>query len=189
MKIRADFSEAKKDIEALSKLSPELEKQLDNWKNESVRELKYQARGMRKTVWRKTGALAKSIGGKKIRNTSGINIIVGSGVFAPEVPYALLQEDGGTITPKKRDWLAIPFRGVKGFPREYRDTFFAFSKNKNLILFQKLGKHGKRPLFALKKEVNIPASKWFSSVMDKQKEKLAALLSENNILARLGVTK
>jgi len=25
--------------------------------------------------------------------------------------------------------------------------------------------------------------------MDKQKEKLAALLSENNILARLGVTK
>ena len=189
MKVKADLKEAKDAMARLGRLTPELEKQLDNWKNESVRELKYQARGMRKTVWRKTGALAKSIGGKKIRNTSGINIIVGSGVFAPEVPYALLQEDGGTITPKKRDWLAIPFRGVKGFPREYRDTFFAFSKNKNLILFQKLGKHGKRPLFALKKEVNIPASKWFSSVMDKQKEKLAVMLSENNILARLGVSK
>ncbi len=188
MRIRADFSEAKKDIEALSKLSPELEKELDNWKNESVRELKYQARSMRKTVWRKTGALAKSIGGKKIRNTSGINIVVGSGVFAPEVPYALIQELGGTVTPKRRDWLAIPFRGIKGFPREYQDTFFAHSKRGNLILFQKQGKD-KKPLFAMKKEVKVPASRWFSSVIGKQKEKLAAMLSENNILARLGVTK
>jgi hypothetical protein len=188
MKIRADFSEAKKDIEALSKLSPELEKELDNWKNESVRELKYQARRMNKADWRKTGALAKSIGGKKSRTAAGLNVVVGSGVFAPEVPYALIQELGGTVTPKRRDWLAIPFRGVKGFPREYQDTFFAKSKRGNLILFQKRGKD-KEPLFAMKKEAKIPASKWFSSVMDKQKEKLAAMLSENNILARLGVTK
>ena len=189
MRIKADFSEAKKDIAALSKLDSDFQKRMEEWKNESVRQLKFRARGMRKSYWRKSGHLALSTNGRVLRTPTGLRIILGSGVFAPEVPYALLQEDGGTITPKKRDWLAIPFRGVKGFPREYRDTFFAFSKNKNLILFQKLGKHGKRPLFALKKEVNIPASKWFSSVMDKQKEKLAALLSENNILARLGVTK
>jgi len=132
--------------------------------------------------------LAKSIGGKKSRTAAGLNVVVGSGVFAPEVPYALIQELGGTVTPKRRDWLAIPFRGVKGFPREYQNTFFAKSKRGNLILFQKRGKD-KEPLFAMKKEAKIPASKWFSSVMDKQKEKLATMLSENNILARLGVTK
>jgi len=51
MRIKADFSEAKKDIEALSRLSPDLEKELDNWKNESVRELKYRARRMNKADW------------------------------------------------------------------------------------------------------------------------------------------
>lgn len=188
MRIKADFSEAKKEMAALSKLSPELEKQLDNWKNESVRELKYQARRMNKADWRKTGNLARSIGGKKGRTATGLNVVVGSGVFAPEVPYALIQELGGTVTPKRRDWLAIPFRGIKGFPREYQDTFFAHSKRGNLILFQKQGK-GKKPLFAMKKEAKVPASRWFSSVIGKQREKLAAMLSENNILARLGVTK
>lgn len=188
MRIKADFSEAKKDIAALSKLDSDFQKRMEEWKNESVRQLKFRARGMRKSYWRKSGHLALSTNGRVLRTPTGLRIILGSGVFAPEVPYAVIQEEGGTVTPKRRQWLAIPFEGVKGFPREYNDTFFAMSKRGNLIMFQKRGKD-KEPLFAMKKQAKIPASKWFSSVMDKQKEKLAIMLSENNILARLGVTK
>jgi hypothetical protein len=188
MRIRADFSEAKKDIAALSKLDSDFQKRMEEWKNESVRQLKFRARGMRKSYWRKSGHLALSTNGRVLRTPTGLRIILGSGVFAPEVPYAVLQEEGGTIRPKRAKWLAIPFRGVKGFPREYNDTFFARSKRGNLIMFQKRGKD-KEPLFAMKKEVKVQASRWFSSVIGKQKEKLAAMLSENNILARLGVIK
>ncbi len=190
MKVKADLKEAKDAMARLGRLTPELEKSLDSWKNESVRELKVRARDMRKVDWRKAGGaggLASSIGGKRERTGRGISVVVGSGVFAPEVPYALIQERGGTVRPKRAQWLAIPFRNVKGFPREYRDTFFAKSKKGNLILFQKQGKGGKKPLFSMKKEVTIPASKWFSSTMEKQRQKLETILNERVILENLGV--
>jgi len=187
MRIKADFKEAKAEMEKLSRLTPELERRLDNWKNESVRELKQRAKAMRKVEWRKTGKLATSISGKRTRTAKGIQVIVGSGVFSPEVPYSVIQEKGGTVRPKRAKFLAVPFEGVKGFPREYHDTFFAKSKRGNLILFQKHGRGGMQPLFSMKKQVKVPASKWFSSTMEKQRQKLEAMLGEKVILNNLGV--
>lgn len=97
-------------------------------------------------------------------------------------PYAKIHEYGGTIRPVKGKWLTIPLPGAatkagvaRGGARDFENTFFAWSKNGNLILFQKgKGKKGKpTPLFVLKEEVTIPArlgfrALWSSTALERK---------------------
>ena len=75
----------------------------------------------------------------------------------PGVRYARIHQKGGTITPKRRKALTIPFPGgpadrpVPLRARDFKDTFVAKG-----IIFQKQ-KHGIVPLFILRKRVRIPA--------------------------------
>jgi phage gpG-like protein len=76
-----------------------------------------------------------------------------------EVDYARIHHYGGTIRPKKKKALTIPFPGGpadKRVPlraRDFRDTFIAEG-----IIFRKLGDEKIEPLFILAKSVTIPAS-------------------------------
>lgn len=77
--------------------------------------------------------------------------------------YAAIHEFGGTIIPKRAQYLAIPLQAARtragvgrGSPRMFNNTFVARSRNGNLIIFQNQGSRIV-PLFVLKKEVRIPA--------------------------------
>jgi len=78
---------------------------------------------------------------------------------ADEVDYAAIHHFGGTIKPKKKKFLTIPFPGGPADQRvplraaDFNDTFVAKG-----IIFQKRGKDDIEPLFILKKSVEIPAS-------------------------------
>lgn len=73
------------------------------------------------------------------------------GVIGTNVVYARIHEYGGVITPKRVRYLTIPFPGVKGFAREYQNTFVAKS-----IIFQRVSGKKIRPLFLLRSSVVIP---------------------------------
>ena len=85
-------------------------------------------------------------------------------IGAPGVPYAKIQETGGTIKPKSAKMLAIPLPaamtsdGVSMLrsPRDWPNTFVRKSKAGNLIIFMKLGDRIV-PLYLLKPSVTIPA--------------------------------
>lgn len=59
---------------------------------------------------------------------------------------------GVTIRPVRAKYLALPYPGVTGRPREYTNTFF-----RGKTLYQSDGQQGLRPLFFLKDKVTLPA--------------------------------
>jgi len=78
---------------------------------------------------------------------------------ADEVDYAAIHHYGGTIRPKKKKFLTIPFPGGPADQRvplraaDFNDTFVAKG-----IIFQDRGENIRpEPLFILKKSVTIPA--------------------------------
>ena len=85
-------------------------------------------------------------------------------IGAPGVPYAKIQETGGTITAKNGKYLCIPLpaaldgsgQPIRSSPRDWPNTFCAKSKAGNLLIFQKRGT-SIVPLYVLKSSVTIPA--------------------------------
>lgn len=82
-----------------------------------------------------------------------------------KVPYAGIHEFGGTIKPKRRQWLTIPMdtildsRGVATITaRDVPNKFFA-RRGDNLYMFN--ADEPRRPYFLLKKEVRIPARPYY----------------------------
>lgn len=107
----------------------------------------------------RTGALRRSFG-TAVTGEGSIESWVGT-VYTTS-PYARIQEFGGTVTPKKSQFLTIPLAGARtgagatrGGARSFPNTFFAKSRAGNLLMFQKQGKKIV-PLFVLKKSVSIP---------------------------------
>lgn len=76
--------------------------------------------------------------------------------------YLRTHEHGATIRPKKAKYLAIPLPEALdadgtpkvASPRQWKNTFVKQSKNGNLLIFQKRGRHIV-PLYVLKREVRI----------------------------------
>ena len=86
---------------------------------------------------------------------------------------------GGTIR-KKNKMLTIPLGDTKGRIANFRDGFFVKSKKGNVLYCQRQGKRLK-PLFVLKEQVEIPATYWFSSVIDKRQPVLNDMMKPENI--------
>jgi len=102
----------------------------------------------------RTGRLKGSLTHEETADTGEISAGGGPG----EVDYAAIHHFGGTIKPKKRQFLTIPFPGGPADKRvplraaDFADTFVAKG-----IIFQKRGEDDIVPLFILKKSVEIPA--------------------------------
>lgn len=115
----------------------------------------------------RSGHLRASIGSMVEVDDKGLTAIIGSGVRQGDrLPYADIQETGGTIRPRIRQFLTIPLDAAKtssGVTRFSADdvrrgaTKYTGSFIRNHIIFGKSGK-SITPLFLLKKSVDIPAS-------------------------------
>lgn len=156
-------------------LMEQLEAQLDAYKknmrsqvfNALTRlesEILAQIRGKSGLVVR-TGALLNSIGASKKVEEVGGNIV---GSIGPEgIPYAAIQEFGGTVVPKNKQFLAIPTsenRRADGLPimttTELQNTGKSFVRDGLIYL-----EEGKKitPMFILKRSVTIPAHHYLAN--------------------------
>lgn len=146
------------------------------------------------------GTLASNI--KPFVKVFGKTIVSGLFVDLKRVPYARIHELSGTITPKKGKFLTIPFPGIKGKARDFKDTFIAKG-----IIWQKLGltKTGKRkrktskfgfrkgnfkfkgglqpikPLFSLVSKVNIKKTPYMRPALEKFIPKLKQQIKQYKI--------
>jgi hypothetical protein len=115
---------------------------------------------------RRTGALAESFSVED----SGDSMENLSVRYVSSSPYVGIQESGGTITPTRGRYLAIPVSGgaaltASGMKRAFtplrsslgaRSTFVKRSKAGNLMIFERTAGRGIRPLYVLKESVTIP---------------------------------
>lgn len=141
--------------------------------NDMLRSAKLNAKG--RVLGRRgnpdTGNLARRIF-PKIRFSKKKAITVGSlNVDLRQVPYGRIHEEGGVITPKRAQNLTIPFPGIRGFVRDFSDTFVQTSKAGNRIVFQNIGNEI-RPLFTLKRQVKIPKRPYLAPAIQKHRSKL-----------------
>jgi hypothetical protein len=130
-------------------------------------------------------------------------IVLGTGGYVGknEVVYARIQDEGGTIKPKNKQWLTIPFPGVTGTAANYKSVgaFFIKSKGGNLLLvaptYGKTSKGGYggsgykatgklKALFLLKKSVYLSARHWFTGPIDQARPQLARMMSPQAVWER-----
>jgi phage gpG-like protein len=101
-----------------------------------------------KILHRRTGKLANSFAiarGLTTDTRSPFAVIFTNTVYAPA------HEFGAIIRPVKAKALAIPFPGIMGSPRSYKDTYI-----RKGIIFQAIKGKDSRILFVLSKQVRIP---------------------------------
>ena len=111
---------------------------------------------------KRSGALVAAILGSVRVDGSTFATLQGQ-IGAPGIPYAKIQETGGTIKAKSGKFLCIPLPAaldsnglpLQSSPRDWPNTFCAQSKAGNLLIFQRRGT-SIVPLYVLKTSVTIP---------------------------------
>jgi phage gpG-like protein len=105
-----------------------------------------------------SGALRKSI--QILREGSKVKVNAGG----PGVPYAAIQEFGGTIVPKEKKWLTIPAsRKYRArFAREFNDLFFKKFNEREAALYAKGGVLA----YLLRKRVKLEAKPYMRPAME-----------------------
>lgn len=128
------------------------------WRPEGIQTTKKLKRVTDRNLTRRTGQLSRGWALPQIVTGFG-NVTM---TFINETKYARIQEEGGTITPVRRSYLAIPLSAAKtaaGVARvepgdlPSRQTFVRYD-----IIFFKQSKNDPKPvaMFALKTSVEIP---------------------------------
>jgi len=128
--------------------------------------------GQSGTTLLESGRLARSV---KYR-IEGDNIIIGSNLV-----YARIHHEGGIIQPVTAQYLAIPLniKAKARRPRDFDNTFIAKG-----VIFQNNGDEDPTPLYALKKQVRIPARPYMflnKSEQDRITDKVMTFLIKNSI--------
>ncbi len=154
--------------------------QLQRWTGKTVKQIIRNLSGpILKT---KSAHLRRSITGRTFKDQL-IYAIIGSGIFGRKgVKYARILEKGGIIRPKTKKMLTIPLPGIKGKAANFPNAFIIKSKKGNILLVEKKGEKGLRPLFVLKKQVKIPAFHWLRDSIKDMKPELARSLKPAEIL-------
>jgi hypothetical protein len=100
--------------------------------------------------------------------------------FSAGVPYARIQELGGTVVPRQRQWLTIPLDEAKtpggqtrAPARAWTDTFFLPIAGERLLLMQRR-EGGAVPLFLLVKRSTLLPRLGFRLTWDAMRGELAA---------------
>lgn len=185
MTVKADFTGAYRKIKGQKKIPLATGVQLTKFSGQAIKSLKRAVSGgILKT---RSGHLIRNIGHKLSAGSDRYELSLGTGVGATSsVKYARIhdQPKGSKTTVKAKNvkYLTIPFPGVKGRARNFSDTFVIKSASGNLIIAQRKGKHGLKPLFLLKASVDIPGRYWFTGTLKGMRPLLNQFLSAEEIL-------
>lgn len=125
----------------------------------TIADIKIRMRGGQGTNRVRSGRLRNSLGQITSISSQTIKTLLGS----TGVIYAKTQEFGGTITPKKAQYLAIPLNAAKtkagvsrySSPRDIPGLFFMKSKAGKPLLVKRVGKGKIQPMFVLLKSVTL----------------------------------
>lgn len=186
MKMTVDTSKARKRLKRYKKLDKAILFNMQDWTNKTVKKTKINVmRVMFKKRKGRTGELARSIAGRAYLKGALVISIIGSGVFRRKpVKYARIQEKGGKVRAKNK-MLTIPLPGVQGRAANFPDAFIIKSKKGNVLLVERKGKKGLKPLFVLKREIDIPARHWLETSIDQMKLQLYQTMKAEEILKTL----
>jgi len=172
---------------AMKRIPAAQRRQLTIWLTETQYDLMRSAAMMQKSGrGKKSSSMSRNIGFEIKGSPDNYHGLIGTGVNKTmSIKYAQIHDKGGTITAKKK-YLTIPFDGVLGKARSFKNTFVAKGPSGGLVMFQKQGK-GKNasviPLFFLKRSVTLPATGWFSKVIVNRYQDLQDMMSPEAVLA------
>lgn len=175
-RVAADFSGAIRKTRMLKNLPRAHKDQIRDWAFSTVTELKRSAADRQISVQvhhgKKTSQMSRGVGFSIGPGETLWQVLVGTGVAGrPSVKYALIQDVGGTTHPTVT-------RRMKGW------AWFMFAKWGEMrykwLALAKLGR---------KLNVKIPASGWFSTVMDKRERELRLMMAPDAVLRRAETMK
>jgi hypothetical protein len=125
-----------------------------------------------------TGNLARSFLPARFVSVGGK---IGAGAFS-DLPYAEIQNRGGTITPATKDYLAIPLssEAKNRWPRDWPvgDLFAFRSKRGNLLLAERRTGTDLRIHYLLRKSVDIPATNYLEQAMQEAEPTIVEIVDE-----------
>lgn len=164
--LRADFTGAIQKTQTLKALPRAHKYQCTSWTAETIKELMRSAAQMQKSSKYKKKS---SLMGRNIGKFIGVGderwtIAIGTGIGGKQtVPYAKIQDEGGTthpnVTDRMRKWAWWAFYKF----REDRFKWLALTKKSQL-------------------DINVPASGWFSNIIANREPILSAMMQKNVVL-------
>lgn len=168
VRLRADFLGAIKKTQVLKGIPKAAKWQAKNWTADTIKELMRSADDRQLSIRlyhaKKTSMMKRNIGHLIATGDDKWTIAIGTGVGGKQtVPYADIQDKGGmthpTVTKRMRRW-AWAMYAQWG---EERWKWIALTKKSKFT-------------------VNIPASKWFTSIIEKQEPILSAMMQPDVVL-------
>lgn len=185
MTVKADFTGAYKKLKGQKKIPLASGIQLTKFAGQAIKTLKRSVSGG--ILNTRSGHLKRNIGHELSATSDRYELSLGTGVGGTSsVKYASIHNrpkgSKTNVKAKNAKFLTIPFPGVKGRARNFSDTFIIKSKAGNLVIAQKTGKHGLKPLFLLKTSVDIPGRYWFTGTLKGMRSLLNQFMSAEEIL-------
>jgi len=158
--LRVDFAGAIRKTQMLMQVPAAYKLQATNVSSETVKELMRSAANMQKSgQGKKTGLMGRNVGQKIMGNNSAWSITIGTGVGGKQtVPYARIQDQGGTTAAHDI------------FPR--KGKVLAFMRGGEMAFLRHVHHPGSK----------IPASGWFSNVIDKREPILRERMQPDVVL-------
>jgi len=194
MILQADFTGAIKKTMTLYSIPKAARKVLSIWGAETVKQLKRSAADLQKSgKGRKTGQLARSVSfevdltGEFYTAKVGTNL-AGAGISSK---YARIQDEGGvthpTVTPRMRRWAWFMYRKEQGIQRRELRRILPGLSGAQVRETARMGASKYLGIALTKKtklDVTVPASHWFTRVIDERRPALAKMMAETAILRR-----
>ena len=187
MGLHADFSGAFAKTRVLKTTPRAVKLQTTRWLAETRRDLQRSAASMQKSVGplhKKTSQLARNIGQTITTSGSGWVFSVGTGIGGRvSVKYAKIQDEGGvthpTVTDRMRRWAWYAYRVEQGVQRRTLKKMLPSMGTKMRKETARMGASKYLAIALTKKaklDVTIPASHWFTAVIERREPMLREYL-------------
>lgn len=154
---------------------------LQDWSARTVKNVKEGLAG--KYLNRRTGHLANSVGRTIKRDGEHTTATLGTNVAGRvrDVPYARIQDEGGTIVPRRARALTIPIAGTKGVAANFPNLFLVRRVGKPPLLVEKTGKGAWKLRFLLLQQVTLKPTGWWSTPWGEAQAELKGLYLPENV--------
>lgn len=154
---------------------------LQGWAGDTVKHVKEGLAG--RYLNRKSGHLANAVGKKLVRDGEVTTAWLGTNVAGKsrDVPYARIQDEGGTIVPRRAGALAVPIPPTKGLPRNYQNLVMIRRVGKPPLLVEKRARSWKLR-FVLLQKVTLKPTRWWTNPWAEMKAVLRRRLQAAEVL-------